>query len=357
MGSMPRCPPTMTWHAKPTGTRGEFETSCGEPNTQYFGEVLVLPQTSGAGWYGSYADTQLSDPVPSACQCAGWRSGTPGLRVLGFSPAEIVPGAPFTLEISGVELPYNKDENYNTAPRQRVKIMRKDQLCKEQPPAEVSGIGCTETLRKVATPYGVREELVYTICSPRPLAADDESVSFGPLTISAAAEDVEYKVCYCTAQCYEPSSYREIPGSIKLASSTFLYSLPGGKVFRKSLLGPTALQVLVERPSFGSFSNALSWELKVVRDYFGCGVLADPSKFKCMPSAAPAPDMSDSVPPAITFDSTVPSPNLANASAPTLVSPYGSWMLGFTEKVTTTGCTGGFVITSSSGSVLSSVPC
>merc|ERR1719390_232901 len=49
MGSMPRCPPTMVWNSKPTGTRGNFATSCGEPNTQYFGEVLVLPQTSGAG--------------------------------------------------------------------------------------------------------------------------------------------------------------------------------------------------------------------------------------------------------------------------------------------------------------------
>ena len=47
---------------------------------------------------------------------------------------------------------------------------------------------------EVATAYGVREELVYTICSPRPLAADDESVSYGPLTISSAADDVEYKV-------------------------------------------------------------------------------------------------------------------------------------------------------------------
>ena len=71
------------------------------------------------------------------------------------------------------------------------------------------------------------------------------------------------KVCYCTSQCYEPSSYQEIPGSIKLASSTFLYSLNPGKVFRKSLLGPTSLQIMVERPSFGSFSNAMSWELKV----------------------------------------------------------------------------------------------
>jgi hypothetical protein len=406
MGSMPRCPATMTWHSKPTGTRGDFTTTCGEPNTQYFGEVLVLPQTTGAGWYGSYADTAISDPVPSACHCAalcvahitegcrsykfydmggvkhcylqsnvfskgegywgvekssgqwtGWRSGTPGLRVLGFSPGEIVPGAPFTLEITGVELPFNKDENYNTAPRQRVKIMEKSQLCKEQPPAEVSGIGCTETLRKVATAYGVREELVYTICSPRPLAADDESVSFGPLTISAAAEDVEYKVCYCTAQCYEPSSYREIPGSIKLASSTFLYSLPIGKVFRKSLAGPTSLQVLVERPSFGSFSSALSWELKVVRDYFGCGVLTDPSKFQCMPSAMPAPDMSDSYPPMITFESTVPAPNLANMSAPSFVSPYGAWFLGFEEKITTAGCTGGWVISDAAGNAIDSLPC
>ena len=168
---------------------------------------------------------------------------------------------------------------------------------------------------------------------------------------------VEYKVCYCTSQCYEPSSYKEIPGSIKLASSTFLYSLPGGKVFRKSLAGPTSLQILVERPSFGSFSNALSWELKVVRDYFGCGVLADPSKFKCMPSAAPAPDLSDSVPPMITFESTTPSPNLENATAPSLVSPYGAWMLGFDEKVTTAGCSGTFTISTASGNTLDSVPC
>jgi hypothetical protein len=406
MGDMPRCPATTTWNIKPTGSKGEFKTECGEPNTQYFGEVLVLPQTSGAGWYGSYADTALSDPVPSACHCAslcvahigegcrsykfydqggvkhcylqsnvfskgqgywgvekgprewtGWRSGTPGLRVLGFSPAEIVPGQPFTLEISGVELPFSTDENFNTAPRQRVKIMRKEQQCKEQPPAEVSGIGCTETLRKVATAYGVREELVYTICSPRPLAADDESVSFGPLTISAAADAVEYKVCYCTAQCYEPSSYQEIPGSINLASSTFLYSIPAGKVFRKSLAGPTSLQILVERPSFGSFSNALSWELKVVRDYFGCGVLTDPSKFKCMPSSAPAPDLSDSVPPMITFESTTPAPNLENATAPSLVSPFGAWMLGFDEKVTTAGCSGTFTISTAFGNVLDTVPC
>jgi hypothetical protein len=407
MGSMPRCPPTMVWHAKPTGTRGDFKTECGEANTQYFGEVLVLPQTSGAGWYGSYADTAVADPVPSACHCAalcvahigegcrsykfydqggvkhcylqsnifskgegywgvekskgqwtGWRSGTPGLRVLGFSPGEIVPGAPFTLEITGVELPYNKDENYNTAPRQRVKIMQTGQKCKEQPPAEVSGIGCTETLRKVATAYGVREELVYTICSPRPLAADDESVSFGPLTITAAAEDVEYKVCYCTSQCYEPSSYKEIPGSIKLASSTFLYSLPGGKVFRKSLLGPTALQVLVERPSFGSFSNALSWELKVVRDYFGCGVLTDPNKFKCMPAAMAPPDPFDMVAPAITFDTmNLVAANMKNLTAPTKISIYGTWMFGFTEKITTAGCSGGWVISDVAGNAIDSLPC
>lgn len=407
MGDMPRCPPTMTWHSKPTGTRGDFKTECGEANTQYFGEVLVLPQTSGAGWYGSYADSDpQADPVPSACHCAalcvahisegcrsykfydaggvkhcylqsnifskgegfwgvekskgqwtGWRSGSPGLRVLGFEPKEIVPGAPFTLEIMGVELPFNKDENYNTAPRQRVKIMKKGQLCKEQPPAEVSGIGCTETLRKVATAYGVREELVYTICSPRPLAADDESVSYGPLTISSAADDVEYKVCYCTSQCYEPSSYQEIPGSIKLASSTFLYSLNPGKVFRKSLLGPTSLQIMVERPSFGSFSNAMSWELKVVRDYFGCGVLTDPNKFMCKPSAAAPADMSDSVPPAITFETTFPSPNYKNMTSPALVSTQGAWFFGMTEKVTTLGCTGGWVISDTGGSDLGSLPC
>ena len=35
------------------------------------------------------------------------------------------------------------------------------------------------------------------------------------------------------------------------------------------------LLLTVERPTFGSFSNPMGWELKVVRDYFGCNVLAD----------------------------------------------------------------------------------
>jgi hypothetical protein len=380
---------------------GGFETTCGEDKTQYFGEVLVLPQTTGAGWYGSYGDT--GPDVPSACHClalcvqhikegcrsykyyehdgikhcylqsnlfskgegywgensegkagrlsAGqwdyWRSGTPGRRLLSFSPASVNAGETFTLEIEGVGLPYDPDENYNNAPRQRVKIMQEHQECKDKPPPEVTGIGCTETLRKVATAYGTREELVYTICSPRPLSADAESLSFGPITITASSEDVRYKVCYCASQCYEPSSYQEVPGRLSMTKSVFLWKATPETVYRK-VPGSAGAELLltVERPTFGSFSNPMGWELKVVRDYFGCNVLADNVKFKCGTAAAPV-DSTDFIAPTVSWEQSYPSPNFENMSQSV---PFGAddvVLLVFDEKVYKT-CTddmpGGFTI-------------
>ena len=38
------------------------------PNTQFFGELLQLPETIGSGWFGSYGSTGAV-PVPSVCHC------------------------------------------------------------------------------------------------------------------------------------------------------------------------------------------------------------------------------------------------------------------------------------------------
>merc|ERR1719506_650494 len=209
-------------------------------------------------------------------------AGTPAqrqARIVGFEPSVVMPGQEFTLKISGVGLPFDATARFNTAPRQRVKIMEADAPCYAKPPEEVTGIGCTETQRKVQTPYGVETRAVYTICSPRPSETSAESVSFSDIMITESAETKEYKVCYCATQCYEPSSYVEIPGRIKMDDSTFTWAVESGPVFRKEAAGPTELNIMVQRPSFSTHSNPKEWELKLVRDYFGCGVLADVDNF------------------------------------------------------------------------------
>jgi hypothetical protein len=406
------CEPTMMWSVKPQGERATFDTRCGVADTQFFGEILVLPHTTGAGWIGNFAEIQgQADPVPSACHCMalciqyinegcrsykyydsggvkhcylqsnlfspgqgywgtpgtpgaatsgsggmgtpgqwpGWRSGTPAEsrpRLLGFTPTKVEAGEPFTLEISAVGLPYDADENYNTAPRQRVKIMEADKDCKEKPPMEVTGIGCTETVRKVVTGKGTREEVVYTICSPRPTYADSETLTFGPISISAASEGKEYKVCYCAGQCYEPSSYRVVPGRISFPKSTWLWTLDPPMVYRKEVSGsPAMLTVSVQRPVFGSFSDPNNWELKVVRDYFGCGVVGDTSKFKCTSGILAEPDRGDKDAPVILWDRSLPAP-ASNATdlLPVTIGDNEAWQLTFDEPVTTSGCTGYFYL-------------
>merc|ERR1719269_317251 len=94
-----------------------------------------------------------------------------------------------------------------------------------------------------------------------------------------------------------------------MATSTFLWSSTPATVYRKVPGGEATLALRVERPSFGSYTNPHRWELKLVRDYFGCGVLADNTKFQCGAGAAPS----------IVWELSSPSPNYENASAPSLI--------------------------------------
>jgi hypothetical protein len=412
------CEPTATFEMDATSTVTTFATECGDMDTQYFGEVLELDEAPG--WEGSYANDNavpsachclalcvqhLSEGCRSYkyfdgmgikhCylqsnifgegegyfggsgklgQWPNWRSGTPGMtrhapaitsspalrqaRIVGFEPAVVQPGQEFTLKINGVGLPFDATARFNTAPRQRVKIMDADAPCYAKPPEEVTGIGCTETQRKVQTPYGVETRAVYTICSPRPSETSAESVSFADIMITESSEAKEYKVCYCATQCYEPSSYVEIPGRLKMDMSTFTWSVESETVYRKEAAGPTELNIVVQRPSFATHSNPKEWELKLVRDYFGCGVLADTEKFSCVPDAMPPKDTHDFSGPSVIWERSTPGTpaGAENASAPVALGVLDAVFLTFSEAISTDGCMGGFSLVSGS-STISTVPC
>ena len=151
---------------------------------------------------------------------------------------------------------------------------------------------------------------------PRPSETSAESVSFADIMITESAEAKEYKICYCATQCYEPSSYVEIPGRLKMDMSTFTWAVESETVYRKEAAGPTELNIAVQRPSFATHSNPKEWELKLVRDYFGCGVLADTEKFSCVPDAMPPKDTHDSSGPTVIWERSTPGTSGAeNASA------------------------------------------
>merc|ERR1719262_708595 len=62
------CEPTQSWtvEQKKEDWMATFDTTCGDVDTQYFGEIMTLDVENGKNWQGSYADDNL---VPSACHC------------------------------------------------------------------------------------------------------------------------------------------------------------------------------------------------------------------------------------------------------------------------------------------------
>jgi len=340
----PRCPVTKVWSAESFESGGAviaaFSTACGVPNTQYFGELLQLPETIGSGWYGSYGSTGAV-PVPSVCHCEelcvslvpdgcrsyryyaegnlkhcyiqsnliskgtgywgteqmpggafkvgggafSWTSGTPGRRVLSFSPSVAFPGEPFSLTVQGVGFPYSTDKSTNLGPRQRLKLVPAGKSCEVKVPSEVKGIGCTKTMERVSTGDGMRERVVYVVCNPRPASSTAEMAEFGPITVAATAfGDSVYDVCYCATACHDRMSWEKVAGSLTVAKAEYAWTVTPSPVPRK-LAGPVVLSVT--RPPFGTFTNAAEWRVKIVRDHFGCGVCGDPSKFAF--ASLPAP--------------------------------------------------------------------
>ena len=46
-------------------------------------------------------------------------------------------------------------------------------------------------------------------------------VTFEGIKISRADEDRTYKVCYCAFDCFEPSRWQAVPGTIAVKASVF----------------------------------------------------------------------------------------------------------------------------------------
>jgi hypothetical protein len=198
-----------------------------------------------------------------------------------FSPGPPVDGQPFDLSITRVGLPFSNDEAKDTSDFQRVKIVEADQPCHVPVPKEVMGIGCAKSTRMIPTAGGSREQVVHTICSPRPDVTSAESVTWSGLTLTAGATKKTYSVCYCPGDCFLPSSWEKLLGTFEMTPATFSWTTAETKVYRKAG-GPTgSLELTVKRPPFGSYSNVEDWELKVVKKHFDCSVVQDSDKFAC----------------------------------------------------------------------------
>merc|ERR1719201_105861 len=200
------------------------------------------------------------------------------------------PGVAFNLTVNGVGLPFSTVTSKSGAPRQRVKIVPADAECKVAVPPEVQGIGCTKSPYTIETAHGSIVEDIYTVCSAKPASASDEHAEFAGLKITSKPTDAEYKVCYCAGNCFHPTSYEVLPGTISVPGSSYLFSTEPADVYRMVLApnGPFPVTVKVERPLFGGDDVATGWELKLIRSYKGCGV--EPEESKVVPSTSKSAD-------------------------------------------------------------------
>merc|ERR1719271_179906 len=287
------CKPTMVWTKygmppSPSTPEEKIVTTCGVPQTKYYGELLVFPGTEVSGHYAQVGaksnPTSKAFYVPSVCHCQelcianvgiGCRSyvydvekyltgkgnclmqtnlfdvqksspvgvfGPTGARIVKDSPyltgfsfdAPPVDGMPFALTLEGVGFPYSRTKAEDTSDFQRIKIVRADSICAVAIPDEVEGIGCAESTRVIPTIGGnTREQTVYTICSPRPSMVSSDSVSWSGLTVTAGEAAVEYSVCYCAGNCFAPSAWEKVPGTFAMEKSTFTWSTAAASVYRK----------------------------------------------------------------------------------------------------------------------------
>jgi len=121
-------------------------------------------------------------------------------------------------------------------------------------------------------------------------------------------------VCYCASHCSDPESYVAAPGLLTVFPGTHTYTTSPEVVYRKAPGGAT-LDITVTRRAFSSYSNAKLWELKIVRDFHSCDVLADNTKFLCA-TPAPALDPMDTSNPEVVWSQSMPAPNVVICPQP-----------------------------------------
>jgi hypothetical protein len=274
------------------GTNGQvtdFTTTCGLSNTMLFGELIDYVQgvpspchckqlcidmiADGCRSFKYRIGTPTLQPIcylqgevisiseggkGDACQdFSGFVSGDTGLRLTDVTPKTVVPGKPFSLSVSGVNMPTVESVALRgtTPARQRVKIVDAKAVCAEGAVAEaVVGIGCSH-------PY---------FCAPKPEESDSGMASWSGISIHSASKDVEYKVCYNMGMTFDRYQWYEVPGDIKVGKSTFSWVTEPPMIARTQ----EEFSLTVSRPAFSSSSNPAGWMLKIIRSYFDCATVA-----------------------------------------------------------------------------------
>merc|ERR1719460_3251342 len=267
----------------------DFSTTCGLSNTMLFGELIDYVQgvpspchckqlciasiEMGCRSFKSRLGTPTLQPIcylqgevisiseggeGDSCQdFGGFVSGDTGLRLLDVTPKAVVPGKPFSLTVSGVNMPTVESVALRgtTPARQRVKIVDAKAVCAEGAVAEaVVGIGCSH-------PY---------FCAPKPGESSSDMASWSGISIHSSSDDTMYKVCYNKGMTFDRYQWYDVPGVIMVGKSTFSWTTMPKMIARTT----EDFSLSVMRPSFTSSSNPAGWMLKIIRSYFDCSTVA-----------------------------------------------------------------------------------
>jgi hypothetical protein len=193
-----------------------------------------------------------------SCQdFSGFVSGDTGVRLTDVTPKTVVPGKPFSLTVSGVNMPTVESVvlRGTTPARQRVKIVDADAVCAEGAVAEaVVGIGCSH-------PY---------FCAPKPAESSSDMASWSGISIFSSSKDVMYKVCYNKGMTFDRYQWYDVPGVVMVGKSSFSWTTTPAKIARTL----EEFSLTVTRPAFSSASNPAGWMLKIIRSYFDCATVA-----------------------------------------------------------------------------------
>merc|ERR1719324_1023719 len=272
-----------------SGQVTDFSTTCGLSNTMLFGELIDYVQgvpspchckqlcidsiDLGCRSFKYRIGTPTLQPIcylqgevisisqggdGDACQdFGGFVSGDTGLRLMEVTPKSVVPGTPFSLTVSGVNMPTVESVALRgtTPARQRVKIVDAEAVCAEGAVAEaVVGIGCSH-------PY---------FCAPKPAESSSDMASWSGISIFSSSKDVMYKVCYNKGMTFDRYQWYDVPGVVMVGKSTFSWTTDPPKIARTQ----TDFQLKVTRPAFGVGGDAADWKLKIIRSYFDCATVA-----------------------------------------------------------------------------------
>merc|ERR1719353_2602553 len=134
---------------------------------------------------------------------------------------------------------------------------------------------------------------VTTLCGPAPTGVSATMAAFANVVIDAAETDRAYDVCYCPRDCSDLTRWQKAPTALAVPASVLKWASSPAVVYRES-----DVTVTVTAPVGMAFATNENWELKLVREWYGCDVEMDTSLFTSVvytpddpdaPTAAPAP--------------------------------------------------------------------